>query len=551
MRRGAIVGLLAFGLGCAPEPFEAPGGRPGHWVLVDLVHTRLQNPIDHRLARGVYAYQGVHGYARMFDHLAAHGYPWTATRDLRLSDALLEEFSVLFINLVHEDAPDFEPDELDAVRRFVERGGGLFVVADHSNVYRHAERINPVLAPMGIEVRYLTALDGAESSVAGSAWILVRNLAEHPTNAGVELISFQTGGVLGGEAGTAFLSEAGFGDRWDEANTDGFYGNWQFDGDEAVEPRGAGVAVVAAAEYGAGRVFVVGDQNVYGDVWLHFADNFAHAANAFEWLAGAEGGQVALRDRRVAGLDLAVELERAGYALGQGGQDRYYGLYHHLNRHEGVTARATGRLEVMRDALIVPTPKQAYDAAAVGQVRAYLDAGRRVVLLLDVSTLTGAAVALLGALAPDFTLDVAGQPADLAGAPEEVARRLLGAAIPRLGGRRPVTVGPAACPGQAFDPEALSELEVGARISEGAGDEAFAVLDVTSGWGRPLFAAGGRDVARVSSVGSGELIIFLQDGLLRCRTLGHKESEAPPAGGADAVELLYGLLDYLRRPVGC
>ncbi|MCB9647327.1 MAG: hypothetical protein H6730_12115 [Deltaproteobacteria bacterium] len=546
MRQVCMLGLLALAAACGSEPFEAPGGRPGRWVLVDLVHTQLQNPLEHRLTRGDYAYQGVHGYARLFDHLAAHGYPWTATRTLRLSDSLLEGFSVLFINLLHEGADDFTQDEIDAIHRFVARGGGLFVVADHSNVYRHAERINRVLVPMGMEVRYLTALDSPAHSVAGSAWILIDNLAAHPTNEGVALISFQTGGVLGTDAGTAFLSEDGFGDLWDEANEDGFYGNWRFDGDEAVEPRGADLPVVAATEYGEGRVFVVGDQNVYGDVWLHFADNFAHATNAFEWLAGGPEVAPPLRERPVDGLDLAVELTRAGFALGQGASDRYYGLYHHLNRHHGVTARATTRLDVMRDALMIPTPREAYDAAAVEAVQAYLRAGRRVILLLDVSMLTAPAVALLRQLAPDFSFEMAGQPADLSGEPRAVAARF--AAVPRLQGRRPVTVGP---PGRLdFNPEALARLQVGARISdEGDGDEAFVVLDVTSSWGLPLFAAGGRDLARVAPVEAGELVIFLQDGLLRSRTLGRKESEPPPPGGEAAAELLYGLLDYLRTPV--
>jgi hypothetical protein len=543
-RQACAVALAAAAAACGPDPFEAPAGRPGRWVLVDLVHSQLQNPVEHRLTRDSYAYQGVHGYARLFDHLAAHGYPWTATRTQRLTDALLEEFQVLFINLVHEGADDFTPDELAAVHRFVERGGGLFVVADHSNVYRHAERINRVLVPMGIEVRYLTALDSPDNAVAGTAWLLIRNLAEHPTNGGVDLISFQTGGVLGTAHGTAFLSERGFGDLWDESNGEGFYGNWQFDGDPAVEPQGADLPVVAAAEYGAGRVFVVGDQNIYGDTWLHFADNFAHATNAFEWLAGGPAGTTPLRDLPVAGLDLAVELPRADYALGQGGQDRYYGLYHHLNRHAGVTARATARLELLRDALVVPTPRQAYDPAAVSSVQAYLRAGRPVVLLLDVAQLTPAAAGLLLALAPDFRFDVAGQPADLSGAPEAVARRYGGDAVPRLSGRRPLTVGAAPA---GLERDALERLSLGARLrDEGDGDDAFAILDVTSTWGQPLFQVGGRDVARVAEVSGGPLVVFLQDDLLRCRTLGRKESAPPPAGGEPVAQLVYGLLDYLR-----
>lgn len=541
MRRilSALV-LVLLGAGCESEVFVPPD-REGSWVLVDLVHTQLQNPVDHRLDEGVYGYQGVHGYARLFDHLDAHGYPWTATRTMRIDDSLLEGFSVLFVNLLHENYPDFEAEEIAAIHRFVQAGGGLFVIADHSNVYRHAERLEPLLSPMGISVGYQTALD--PQAVAGAAWILVRNLSAHPTNEGIELVSFQTGGVLDTELGTAFLSEDGFGDFWDEENTEGFYGNWTFDGDEALEPRGADTAVIAAAEFGEGRVFVVGDQNIYGDVWLHFADNFAHALNGFEWLAKQDGvAQVPLRDAPAKGLDLGVELERAAFSLGQGGGDRYYGLYHHLNRHQGVTARAESDLSRARDAWILPTPREDYAEADIANLQAHLQAGRRVVMLFDVGRLTGATVRLLRELAPDFGVSVDGAPADLSGDPAEVASRLSGTAVPTARGRQPVQVGAPAC--GAFDPSTLEALEVAYQRKVGD-DTTEQLRKVTSGWGRPLLAAGGMDLARVKAVGDGELVLFLQDELLRSGTLGSSESKAPRAGGGDAAELLYGLLDYL------
>ena len=95
----AVLALAASG--CQQEVFEPPDAE-GSWVLVDLLHTQLQNPVEHRLDRGIYNYQGVHGYSRLFDHLGRNGYPWTATRTMRIDAALLDGFSVLFINLLHE-----------------------------------------------------------------------------------------------------------------------------------------------------------------------------------------------------------------------------------------------------------------------------------------------------------------------------------------------------------------------------------------------------------------------------------------------------------------
>lgn len=548
MRRAASL-LMAVVLsgGCTQEVFTKPSGD-GAWVLVDLFHTQLQNPIDHRLDRGVYEYQGVHGYSRLFDHLGAHGYPWTATRTHRIDAELLDGFSVLFINLLHEGSPDFQAEEIVAIQEFVAAGGGLFVIADHTNVYRHAERLNPLLSPMGIEVGYHSALDS--ESVAGSAWILVRNLAEHPTNQGIDLISFQTGGTVLGPSGTAFLSQYGFGDYWDESNSEGFYGNWAHDGDEGLEPKGADIAVVAAAEYGAGRVMVVGDQNIYGDVWLHFADNFAHALNGFEWLAGQETQEgLRLRDRPVKGLDLGVELSRSGYALGQGAPAKSYGLFHHLNRHQGVTARAETHLDRDRDVLWLPTPLEAYSEADIEKVQVHLKKGRRVVLSLDMAKLTGASVELLRILAPQFSATSSGQALDLSGPAAEVATRLK--TLAEIEGRQRVRVHASLCQGYDFSPDKLGALKV-AALQGASSDSPTAVLRaVQSDWGEPLFSVPGGDLVRTKPIGGGELVLVMQDNLLRSGTLGSSESTPPPSEAEDAVELLYGLLDYLLVPIGC
>ncbi len=541
-----LLAVLA-GAGCTEEVFTKPSGA-GSWVLADLFHTDLQNPIDYRLDRGVYEYQGVHGYSRLFDHLGAHGYPWTATRTYRIDAELLDGFSVLFINLLHESAPDFRPEEIEAIHEFVAAGGGLFVIADHSNVYRHAERLNPLLQPMGIEVTYHSALD--TDSVAGSAWILLRNHAEHPINEGIELISFQTGGTLETQSGTTFLSEQGFGDLWDESNTEGFYGNWTYDGDETLEPKGATTPVVAAAEYGAGRVMVVGDQNIYGDVWLHFGDNFSHALNGFEWLAGREGqDELPLRARPVSGMDMGVELSRSGYALGQGGLRGYYGLFHHLNRHQGVSARAETHLDRDRDVLWLPTPREAYSSADIEALQAHLQKGRRVVLSLELSRLTGASVDLLRALAPGFGLQTQGQDLDVGGPAEAVAARLT--AIPTVEGRQALLVHAVRCEGYDFWPPDLGALQVAGLEGDSPERMQPVLRAVTSAWGQPLFSVSGADLVRRKRIGGGELVVIMQDNLLRSGTLGAKESSPPPAGSEHAVEFLYGLLDYLLTPVGC
>src|SRR5690554_8116164 len=107
---------------------------------------------------------------------------------------------------------------------------------------------------MGIEVGYHTTMEGDPAfAVNGLAWLLLMDFDTHFVTQGVEVISPQTGGPLLGAHGVAWTSPSSFADFWNVEDTGGFYGNWRFDGDEAVEPRGP-LAMVAAAQYGDGRV---------------------------------------------------------------------------------------------------------------------------------------------------------------------------------------------------------------------------------------------------------------------------------------------------------
>ena len=53
------VALLSCGNPLEEETYHRPVGE-GPWILVDLFHTRKQNPEDYHLYKGNYAYQGVY-----------------------------------------------------------------------------------------------------------------------------------------------------------------------------------------------------------------------------------------------------------------------------------------------------------------------------------------------------------------------------------------------------------------------------------------------------------------------------------------------------------
>lgn len=534
-----LLSLTLVGCGIDDETYAPPEG-PGPWILVDLYHSRKQNHEDYRLDKWDYNYQGIFGYFRAFEHLHNNDYKVRTIRDMPLSGPRLEGFDVLFINLVDDHRPNFSADERQAVRQWVKDGGGLFVIADHTNVYRNGERLNPLLEPMGIEVGYHTAVDyPPEYSVAGLAWIMVWDFDDIYVTRDVDMISLQTGAPLFGDYGIARTSDRSFADYWDESDNTGYYGNWSFDGDEELEPKGP-LSVVAARQYGQGRVVVVGDQNIFGDAWLYFGNNFELMMNAFQWLAGQEDAP-ALRSKRPAGFNIGLDLAHDEFLVGRNSQDGYYPFYVNFNRDHEVTANARLGIDSDDDTLVLLDPSVSFDAAALARIRGYFERGKTVVVSFEADDLSAATVELLAQLAPDFSIDVGQTHYDFAQTdPEELAHLT----IPRREGAHALS-------SPAVD---VDGLEVSSMPRPGQNsDEGLSpyMLAITSKWGDPFIRArhGGEtvDVARRKAVGTGELVVFIQDGFWRNRTLGYSETTPPTDQNRDAIELQYRLIDYLKH----
>jgi hypothetical protein len=321
-----------------------------------------------------------------------------------ISSQILDAHDMLFINLLHDDHPDFTSNEISAVNHWVHRNGGsLFSIVDHTNAYGHADRMNRLLQSFHIQVLKTSALDFPPHVVEGNAWIKITNHDNsHAINQDVHSISFQNGATIcttadhsdtidstdahenvspnnrkipsnskstnnsiafdsldfdlqtqsniihtkdTGAFVTSRLSALGFGDYWNSSKPPGYFGDYKHTGDDSLEPRGE-LPVVAVFQgpwirclddcpdqtasgvgndlnegknvdekyekrdifdkkkdthdgimvssnqndhnsnftWKRGRVCVVADQNIYGDVWLHFHDNFKHFANIVHWL---------------------------------------------------------------------------------------------------------------------------------------------------------------------------------------------------------------------------------------------------------------------------
>ncbi len=525
--------------------FIKPDGD-GSWILVDQIHTTKQNP-DLKLERNNYRYQGMHGYHRLFKHFERNGYPYSQinyTGSERLTPEVLDGFKVLFINLVSSDRPDFTQDEITTIIEWVRGGGGLFMIADHTNVYYHAQRINPFLEPMGIKVTYHTALDQSpQYAIPGGAWLKIQNWdTSHPVSQGLEIASFQTGGPVESEHGVGFLSDGGFGDFWIENPEDpGFYGNWSRD---EGEPEGA-LPVVAAAQFGQGRVAVVGDQNIFGDEWVMVAHNRELASNIVEWLAGNEGNPDALRDQRdPSKLHVGFPIKQADWNIGLNYCAAYFPFFINFNRTPDIVARGSLEMTGREDVMVFTDPSGTFTDAELATVQTQLDEGKTIVIVTDVTRSRAGTVQLLKEFVPDFAfqgIDGTNLTADNLPALEDVVETVVSQDA------FPISSDTLQIEGMKM---AGHQYPSGVRCPDGIEDSEPYMRRVTASFGTPFLQATLPDnstvdlARRLTLPSGGQVIVFLQDGFWRNETLG-KERQSPTPATADSHKIEYVFLDWL------
>ena len=275
----STVLLLFLALTLSPCQAAEPSG-----ILLDVVHCHDFSDIG--LQKENYEYHHISGSRFGIEYLKSRGVRCDRLTTGRITEELLADYQVLMINLVSADCRPFLVPEIQAIVRFLEQGGGLFLVTDHSNCYSHAHILEPLLTELDIEAKKSTVCDRFDNVFGhGPGWICVSRFDPHPVTENLRFLMFQTGGEVDPRFAVAWSSD----DAWPDKpicppymkNVDqGFYGNFLQDPDE---PTGR-LGVILAKEFGKGRLVIVGDQNMISDPILNYGDNYRLWLNSFSWL---------------------------------------------------------------------------------------------------------------------------------------------------------------------------------------------------------------------------------------------------------------------------
>ncbi|KYK29819.1 MAG: hypothetical protein AYK19_19185 [Theionarchaea archaeon DG-70-1] len=191
-----------------------------------------------------------------------------------LSYSTLREYDILVIASFEED---YTSEEMDAIRKFVENGGGLLLLGDFEYPNNSIAQAFDVLFYSETAV---IADNKAVTFAGDNHQFYVIDIEEHPItkgvdrialNFGIPLSSYESGKVLARTSGSSWADKDGLGSK---------------DADEEEGP----FDILLAMEVGRGRaVFFGGATSFWNTIVLGEEENLDLLRNAVEWL-GELGG---------------------------------------------------------------------------------------------------------------------------------------------------------------------------------------------------------------------------------------------------------------------
>jgi hypothetical protein len=132
-----------------PEPAARSSGR----ILVDEFHSQWERT-DRPFDTNWYGTEASYNYAGIYDYLSR--YYRMGRLEEPITSASLSRCDVLFVKI---PTRKYDESETRTIVEFVRRGGGLFLIGDHTNVFGSGVYLNSVTRPFGFEFRFDSLFD--------------------------------------------------------------------------------------------------------------------------------------------------------------------------------------------------------------------------------------------------------------------------------------------------------------------------------------------------------------------------------------------------------
>ena len=152
---GALLCLSVF-LIVGSMGFHDPGEQKQGRVLLDEKHSNWE-PTTKKYNTTWYGQESGYNYYCMAEYL---NYYYQLDRNLEeITPDLLSNYDILILKI--PTAP-FSHEEVEAIVQFVRKGGGLWLIGDHTNVFGSGVYLNPIAKQFGFSFRYDCLFDNSE-----------------------------------------------------------------------------------------------------------------------------------------------------------------------------------------------------------------------------------------------------------------------------------------------------------------------------------------------------------------------------------------------------
>lgn len=264
---------------------EVQGARKPGRILINDLHSGFWEVTTGVFDEEALGERTIYTYTSLRDWLDEF-YDVRVNTEAPISDALLADVDVF---LLKTPLQPIRPDEQAAILRFVERGGGLWLHGDHTNLFGMSTFLNPTAAPFGFHFRHDDTFDltSGQPSPYTAPW-----LGRHPAVGRVNHFMLQTTCTI---AAPLHARPVLVGRRMGSEMVD--YGHTNFFGNIKADPEDDfGLYLIAATRaYGAGRVLAFGDSTIFSNFTMFLPGIPEFALSSAEFLnyrAGARDGLV-------------------------------------------------------------------------------------------------------------------------------------------------------------------------------------------------------------------------------------------------------------------
>ena len=287
--------------------WDPVGQRKAGRIAVDEFHSKWE-PTDRPMDTEWYGHLSGYNYWCIYD-FSTRFYEMSRIKE-PLTDAVLANVDVLVLKVPTEP---YRPQEIEAVVRFVERGGGLLLIGEHTDVFGTGYHLNQVARRFGFEYRY-DCLFGIDSFFDQ---FYVPSFARHPVVSAVRGMDFATSCSIRPFQpwrGRSVITSTGLKNAPADYHASNFYPPAQ----DRADMRYGAFVQLWAARHGKGRVLAFTDSTIFSNFctfepgklellrgmmeWLNRRDRIGNPRGWLFALGAVAGAWALARRRKPAGL---------------------------------------------------------------------------------------------------------------------------------------------------------------------------------------------------------------------------------------------------------